>query len=151
MERKKGMKKHSLLLSVGITLLLALLSACDQPRVRPTIEPGGVLLSFERTGGIAGFMDKLVIGAGGAYHLSRRGQPERIGALSSEQRAQLDTWQQRFSAFTLTLEDNPGGPDNMKHEAIWSGPGKAAPTQAEQRQVLDWAATLLGELSAVKP
>jgi len=145
------MKKHSLLLFVGITLLLALLCTCDQTRVRPTIEPGGVLLSFERTGGIAGFMDRLTISAGGEYHLTRRGQPERIGVLRKEQRAQLDTWQQRLAAFTLTLEDNPGGPDNMKHEAIWSGAGKAAPTQAEQRQVLDWAATLLGELSAVKP
>ena len=145
------MKKHSLLLFVGITLLLALLCACDQPRVRPTIEPDAVLLSFERTGGIAGFMDRLTISAGGEYHLTRKGQPERIGALSSERRAQLDTWLQRFSAFTLTLEDNPGGPDNMKHEAIWSGVGKTAPTQAEQRQVLDWAAALLGELSAVKP
>lgn len=132
-------------------LIISLLCACDQPRVRPTIEPGGVLLSFERTGGIAGFMDRLTISAAGEYQLTRKGQPERNGTLNNEQRAQLDTWQQRFSAFTLTLEDNPGGPDNMKREAIWSGVGKTAPTQAEQRQILDWAAALLGELSAVKP
>jgi len=145
------MKKRAVPFVVCLLLIISVLCACDQPRVRPTIEPGGVLLSFERTGGIAGFMDRLTISAGGEYHLTRKGQPERIGALSSERRAQLDTWLRRFSAFTLTLEDNPGGPDNMKHEAIWSGVGKTAPTQAEQRQVLDWAAALLGELIAVKP
>ena len=145
------MKKRAVPFVVCLLLIISVLCACDQPRVRPTIEPGGVLLSFARTGGIAGFMDKLVIGAGGEYHVTRKGQPERSGTLSKEQRAQLDTWQQRFAAFTLTLEDNPGGPDNMKHEAIWSGVGKTASTQAEQREIMDWAAALLGELSAVKP
>jgi len=143
------MKKRTVILSIGLLLALAALCTCDRPRTRPTLEPGAVLLSYERTGGIAGFQDRLVIGADGEYYFDSQGHPERIGTLSAERRTQLQSWLENWSAFTLTLEDNPGGPDNMKREVIWNGAGKTTPTQAEQREVLQWVSALLDELSAV--
>lgn len=145
------MKRHIIFVDIILLLIVvAVVCACDQPRVRPVIEPGAVLLSFERSGGIAGFQDRLVIGYDGEYYLSRYRQLERIGTLSAERRAQLEPWLAGFGPFTLTFEDNPGGPDNMKRQLVWTGTGKAVPTQAQQNEILDWASSLLDELSAAK-
>ena len=142
------MKRHLALWGIALLLASAVLYACDQPGAPPTAEPGAVLLTFERLGGIAAFEDKLVTAAGGEYHLARRGQLERLGTLGAERRAQLQSWAGRFAAFTLTLEDNPNGPDNMKRRVVWAGAGKTMPNEAEQHAVLDWAAALLDELGA---
>ena len=146
------MRKHGALWGIALLLASAVLFACDQPGAPPTAVPGAVLLTFERLGGIAGFEDRLVIAAGGEYHLSPPGggQPERLGTLEAQRRTQLQAWAGRFAAFTLTLEDNPNGPDNMKRRLVWAGAGKTAPSEAEQQAVLDWAASLLDELAAPK-
>ncbi len=144
------MKRHRALWCIVLLLAGALLYACDQPGAPPTAEPGAVLLTFERIGGIAGFADRLAVAASGEYHLARSGQPERLGTLSAERRGQLQSWAGRFAAFSLTLEDNPNGPDNMKRQVVWAGAGKTVPSEAEQRVVLDWAAAVLDELGAPK-
>ena len=142
------MKRHRALCCIVLLLASALLYACDEPGAPPAAEPGAVLLTFERIGGIAAFDDRLAIAATGEFHLARRGQPERLGTLGAERRAQLQAWAGRFAAFTLTLEDNPNGPDNMKRQVVWAGAGKTVPSEAEQRAVLDWAAAVLDELGA---
>jgi hypothetical protein len=106
------------------------------------------LLVFERIGGIAGFQDKLVIGYSGEYYLERQGQEERIGLLSKDRRAQLESWLEHFAPFTLRLEDNPGGPDNLLHQLVWTGRGAATANQTQQDEMLNWATRLLDELSA---
>jgi len=143
------MKRFALLLTVLCLLFVPLLSACDRAAPAPQAEPGTSLLTFERTGGIAGFQDRLVIGSAGEYYL-RQAAAERIGSLSVERSSQLRDWSARLAAFTLRLEDNPGGPDNMVRQVMWTGPGKATATQAEQQEILKWASDLLAELSAGK-
>lgn len=135
------------LLSFALLWLVCGLSACDRFGAHPTSDPSAILLSFERNGGIAGFQDRLVVHADGEYQLTHRVQTEHSGALSAERRVQLQTWQVRFSAFTLTLEDNPGGPDNMTRKLVWSGTGTTKSSEAEQRQIFDWASELLVKLS----
>jgi hypothetical protein len=104
-----------------------------------------LLLAFERTGGIAGFQDRLVIGNNGEYYLKTSGV-ERIGSLSADRVSQLRDWFTRLALFTLRLEDNPGGPDNMVHQVAWTGLGKQVATQAEQQQILKWGTELLASL-----
>jgi hypothetical protein len=142
------MKRRPFLAIVFLLLVGALLAACDQPGATPTPKPGAILLSYERTGGIAGFQDQLTIAFGGEYFLSRGGQAQRLGTLSTERRGQLQAWAGRLAPFTLTLEDNPGGPDNMTRRVVWTGTGRTAPSEAAQRQVLDWASAVLDELNA---
>ena len=141
------MRRHVLWLGI-LLLFVSLPCGCDKPpSARPTAEPGKPLLTFERTGGIAGFQDRLVIGYDGEYYLAQ-GQRERIGMLSAERTTQLRGWYVRLAPFTLRLEDNPGGPDNMVRQVVWAGLGKVAASQAEQGEILKWAADLLAELSA---
>jgi len=135
-----------------VSLLLAAVvlgSGCDRPLSVPkTPEPGVPLLIFERTGGIAGFQDKLVIGYGGEYYLSRSGQKERIGRLGPDELAQLETWAQGFAPLTLRFEDNPSGPDNLIQQLIWTGLGTGTADEEQQQEMLAWAVKLLDELSA---
>ena len=140
------MKRLALLLAVLCLLFVPFLSGCDRTPAPPQAEAGKPLLVFERTGGIAGFQDRLVIGNGGEYYL-RSGQVERIGSLSADRVSQLRDWFARLALFTLRLEDNPGGPDNMVRQVTWAGLGKATATQAEQEQILQWAGDLLAELT----
>ena len=140
------MRRYALLLAVLCLLFVPPLSGCDRAASVPQAEPGMLLLAFERTGGIAGFQDRLVIGYAGEYYL-KSSQVERIGTLSAESATQLRNWFVRLAPFTLRLEDNPGGPDNMVRQATWNGLGKVTATQAEQQQILKWAGDLLAELS----
>ena len=126
-------------------LLIVLLCSCDRPRGSPQSASEPVLV-LERSGGIAGFMDHLVVGFDGQYYLSQR-QKEFIGSLSADSTAWLRERYNRLASFTLRLEDNPGGPDNMVRQVTWAGLGKTAATQAEQEQILQWAGDLLAELT----
>lgn len=140
------MKRYALLLAVLCLLFVPLLSGCDRTAPEPQAEAGQPLLAFERTGGIAGFQDRLVIGYAGEYYL-KSGQLERIGSLSAENATQLRNWFVRLAPFTLRLEDNPGGPDNMVRQVTWAGLGKVNAVQVEQEEILKWASDLLAELS----
>lgn len=140
------MKRTALVLAVVCVLVMPWLCGCDRQPPTPQSEPGKPLLAFERSGGIAGFQDRLVIGYAGEFYL-RSGQVERIGSLSAESATQLRTWFVRLAPFTLRLEDNPGGPDNMVRQVAWTGLGKVTATQAEQQQILKWAGDVLAALS----
>ena len=141
------MNQRLRLLLILLEVCLLPLVACDRPPTRATGEPGAPLLTFERSGGIAGFQDRLVVGYNGEYYLARGGQQERIGSLSEERQAQLESWLAETAPFTLRLEDNPGMPDNMVRQVVWRGPGKKLPAESQQRAILDWASDLLAELS----
>lgn len=137
------------IIMVSLLLAVVLGSGCDRPLSVPkTPEPGVPLLILERTGGIAGFQDKLVIGYGGAYYLTRSGQNERIGTLGPDRLAQLETWAQGFAPLTLRLEDNPSGPDNLIQQLTWTGLGTGTANKGQQQEMLAWALNLLDELSA---
>lgn len=125
-------------------LLIGLLCSCDQPHSSPQTSSEPVLV-VERTGGIAGFADHLVVGFDGQYYLSQR-QKEFIGSLSAESTAWLRDQYNRLAPFTLRLEDNPGGPDNMVRQIVWTGLGKEVATQAEQQKILNWGIDLLATL-----
>ena len=131
-------------------LSAATLGGCDQPPgARPTSVSGQLLLTFDQKGGIAGFQDRLVVGYGGEYYLQRGGRVERIGSLGLEKRGQLEGWAEGFAPFTLRLEDNPGGPDNLVRQLVWVGLGELSANGSQQKEILDWVADLVGELSAV--
>ena len=142
----RRLRARTMLVLLGV-LAIALIS-CDRPvSMRPGDEHGVPLLTFARTGGIAGFQDRLVIGDSGEYYVAQSSQ-ELIGTLSAERRTQLESWRDSFAPFTLKLEDNPGGPDNMVRELILQGLGKTNAGEQKQQELLDWVTSLFAELTA---
>ncbi len=135
-------------LIISILSMVAVASGCDRPA---QVLPGDndvPLLTWEQLGGFAGFQDRLVLGQGAEYYLSRASGLERIGSLSPEWQTQLDAWRGRFAPFTLTLQDNPGGPDNLTRQLLWAGLGTVQADDLQQQEILDWAFGLFTELSA---
>jgi hypothetical protein len=144
------MRKTTTFVLAAMVVLAFFAEGCDRPPVPAQLAPRPPLLSFSQEGGIAGFMDRLAVGEGGVCYARRGGQNEWIGTLSNEEWVQLESWLQLFSPFTLTAEDNPGGPDNLVRRLLWAGQGTERATEAQQRQILDWALRVLGEISAVE-
>ena len=133
---------------VSLCWIVTLVNGCDRPAGRTLGTTPIPLLVFEQQGGIAGFQDRLVVGQGGEYHLRRGRRVERIGTLAASRKAQLEGWREGFQPFTLWQEDNPGGPDSLARQLTWAGQGKLQATESQQRELMDWAVRLLGELSA---
>ncbi|MCL4300337.1 MAG: hypothetical protein KJ077_31675 [Anaerolineae bacterium] len=103
------------------------------------------VLSFKLSGGIVGFCDDLTLDAAGNYVLRRAcAEPAEIGgALTPEDFASLNSWVQNLASFQLKSEDNPGGPDNMVMELVFTGQGSTQADEAQQQAILDWANSLL--------
>jgi hypothetical protein len=141
------MSKNKMIAILLLLLAVAALNACDQPASSGPRGQGLPLFVLERQGGIAGFAEKLVLGGHGEYYLERGGGLQRIGTLQAPQRGQLDGWREGFADFSLKLEDNPGGPDNLVRLLTWYGDGTSEATQAQQQEILDWAIRLLNQLS----
>jgi hypothetical protein len=138
------MNKPRIVLLASALLVAGLLCACDHPRNSP-VAAEKPLLVLDRSGGIAGFQDHLVIGYHGQYYLAQ-GQQELIGTLSAETTSWLTERSSHLAPFTLRLEDNPGGPDNMVRQVMWTGLGNQVATQAEQQEILTWGVDLLASL-----
>lgn len=102
-------------------------------------------LNFKLSGGIVGFCDDLTLDTAGNYVLRRAcAQPAEIsGPLTPEDFASLNSWVQNLAGFQLKTEDNPGGPDNMVMELVFTGQGSTQADEAQQQAILDWANSLL--------
>jgi hypothetical protein len=137
-----------LVLIILMFSMVALTSGCDRPTQVLPGDNQAPLLTWEQQGGIAGFQDRLVLGHGGEYYLSRGGGLERIGSLPPESRTQLDVWRGHFAPFTLKLQDNPGGPDNLIRQLRWAGLGTVQADELQQQEILDWAFAVFAELSS---
>lgn len=103
------------------------------------------VLNFKLSGGIVGFCDDLTLDAAGNYVLRRAcAQPAEItGTLAPPDFDSLKSWVQNLASFQYKSEDNPGGPDNMAMELVFTGQGATQPDEAQKQTILDWVNSLL--------
>lgn len=140
------LRRYALPVVLSILVLLPSVS-CRQP-VTPSPTPSvpqAPLIVVERRGGIAGFQDRVVIGKNGELYALVNGH-EQIGKLDNTKWQQLETWARQFAPFALTLQDNPGGPDNLVRHLTWNGNGSTAAIEAQQREIMDWCQELFASL-----
>jgi hypothetical protein len=127
--------------AAGATPVLA-----DSPADAP-IAPAaaGPAINFKLPGGIVGFCDELVIDSAGNYVLKRScsDPPEITGTLIPPDMAALTAWIQNTASFQIKSEDNPGGPDNMATELIFTGQGSTPADEVQQKAIFDWVNSLL--------
>jgi hypothetical protein len=105
----------------------------------------GPAISFKLSGGIVGFCDDLTIDSAGNYILRRSCDPppEISGTLIPPDLAALTAWIQNTASFQIKSEDNPGGPDNMATELIFTGQGSTPADEVQQKAIFDWVNSLL--------
>ncbi|MCZ7573196.1 MAG: tetratricopeptide repeat protein [Ardenticatenaceae bacterium] len=143
-------------LAVGsLLLILALLSACGAAGSAPaaptaTLSAGGPprgepILTYQEEGGIAGFCDTLTVAIDAARYESCKGPVAERPTTESE-RARLAEAYSRFKPFTITSEDNPGGPDSLKRRLTLAGVGAAEATEDEQAALLDVVTLILRDM-----
>lgn len=101
----------------------------------PAAEPA---ITFTIAGGIIGFCDELTVFAGGDYRLRSCNDPDIQGGLEPADQALVQEWYQNLADFSLDLEDNPGGADNLATELIFNGAGSTQADNVQQQIIFDW-------------
>jgi hypothetical protein len=117
--------------------------AAESPAAEKPAPATGAALSFELSGGIVGFCDTLTMTAAGEYRLQSCGKDDQTGALPEQDVKLLETWHTGLAAFTLSNEDNPGGPDNLSSKLVFNGIGPKTADEIQQQIINDWVNGLL--------
>lgn len=102
-----------------------------------------VVVTFNITGGIVGFCDTLTVTEAGGYVLQSCQGEGISGTLAQADLEALQSWYHELAAFQLAFEDNPGGPDNLVSDLVFSGQGARQADEIQQQIIFDWANGLL--------
>jgi hypothetical protein len=109
----------------------------------PNLHDLGVTLTWNRSGGIAGFCDQLFVFPQG-YALAascKDANSQNRVMLSPEQKSTLQTWIQRFRSFTYEQKD-PAVADAMTVSLAFTGEGQEDPSEAEKAAMLEFASQI---------
>ncbi len=108
------------------------------------VQPGGIAMTWQRQGGIAGFCDSLIVFASGEVHASwcKPSQQSSDGSLrmlvSKQEYAQLQEWLADYGSQNFTIQD-PASADALTVDVLLNGSGSAKPDQAAQQEIASWA------------
>lgn len=155
-------------LGAFVVCVAFVLSACGGGIVSPTpvpseptttpwslLTPASGSLTWERTGGIAGLCQQLVIQADGSYELEDlcRFTPSQAGQLTQAQAAQLQSWLAAYRSFTWSTPDQPGTADMFQIKMQFHGTGDASAPDAIQSTIVQtvsqWASSLMAPAATV--
>ncbi len=107
---------------------------------------GNAVFSWSRDGGIAGFCDELKISATGGITASSCRSPgsTSTGTLAPADLARLNRWRAAFGSVSFDSKDSPAA-DAMTLKFSLQGTGGGKPTDAERREMLDWAQSVYSQ------
>lgn len=106
-----------------------------------------VIFTFSRTGGFAGFCDRLTLYADGKVILtSCKGNRELHIQLSPEQLQQMHTWVDNFAAYEFRYADPPNVADGMAIAWSFAGRGSQPLDETTLQEMQDFLGTLLSKL-----
>jgi hypothetical protein len=83
--------------------------------------PGAALVSYARTGGIAGFRDVLVVQDDGSYEITSRHHPNASGTLSIAELSDLRAILGSVRFATIPATNPPPHPDGFTHDVTYDG------------------------------
>lgn len=117
-----------------------------------TADPSAVVLSWTRSGGIAGFCDGLLLTAGHRVTLGTCEDPPMSspdGDLASNASiVEFETWRETFASFEVEWDDGPDVADGIAISVSFVGRGSDVATEDEQREIADFAARLFTETAS---
>lgn len=125
----------------------------DGTQVRPESDllnssEQGLVFTWSRSGGIAGFCDRLMVFAEGQVLASscKSGEANTAGRLTAEELATVNDWARRYGSFTFEQKD-PATSDAMTIDLAFTGSGKDTAPADLQAEMLDFAAQVYTEVS----
>lgn len=108
------------------------------------VVPNSLALEFQRTGGIAGFNDRLWVFASGEVIVSRGiGADPLRSTLTAGELTSLNTWLSDYQPVQVVSTPEPGTADGMSITFLLHGQGVATADEPATNGLLDWAQTLL--------
>lgn len=161
-------RRHARAIGALLLLAIALAVACGddgnspaptpsrtpEPTATPsaTADPTSVVLSWTRSGGIAGFCDSLLLTAGHRVTLGTCEDPPMSspdGDLASNASiVEFETWRSTFASFEVEWDDGPDVADGIAISVSFIGRGADVATEDEQREIADFAARLFTETAS---
>lgn len=104
------------------------------------------VLEFYRSGGIAGFQDRLVVFDDGSARLQHGNEKPVDVDLPADRWKKVKNYVSIFKPFAWHHEDNPGGPDNLVTDLDFYGAGKFDAAFDNQAEVANYIQDLLAAL-----
>ena len=144
--------RHSMLPLTMILIPILLLAACapvpateaDAPQASPIAATEISVLTWNRSGGIAGFCDEVTVYASGfAKVVNCKGEIETAVFLTETQREQLDGWVKTLKPIEYTQSD-PATADAMTISLFFAGSG----AQQADEQTIGLISQFASELAA---
>lgn len=106
------------------------------------------VLELQRSGGIAGFQDRLVIFDDGTARLQRGDAAAVEESLPESQWKKVKDYVSIFEPFAWHQEDNPGGPDNLVTDLDFYGAGKFEAAFDNQQEIVAYLQEIISTLAA---
>ena len=109
-------------LTLLLTLLTLLLAACAPPPASPPVKASGLLtpLSFNRSGGFAGFDDQIEIAQDGSYTVARRGAEPRKAQLTPDEITRLAALLAASGLFDADHQYETPGADQFVYTIVYN-------------------------------
>lgn len=115
------------------------------PAVKTTPVHDRVVLSWGRSGGIAGFCDEINIHASGLVVVNSCKAAVRSFQLSTAEQALLNGWLAKFAPLEYNHSDPNAVADGMSTALTLAGAGKNKPTEDQLNELLQFAAQLAAQ------
>lgn len=132
-----------------LLIIFLVLTACapvsNPPQANPTEHPLAGALHWERTGGIAGFCDMVIIYQSGATLIQNCKADIVIESqLTEGQRVQLDGWLKTLKVIDYR-ESDPAVADNMTISLVLAGEGSQKVDEKTLRSILEFASDIAAQ------
>ena len=111
-------------------------------------ENSQIVVVWERSGGIAGICQRLVIDIEGGYRLENVcvGTAQSTGVVPAAATEQIERWREEYVPFTWQSSPPPGSADMFTEKLVFAGTGFLTASEADRRGIAVFIGLLPGEL-----
>ena len=113
------------------------------------IQPATLLITWKRSGGIAGRCDEMTIYLSGEIHASscnRTKDSSMKDLFTADDQSQLDQWSVKFGQVLIDLSDPKNAADAMTRIMTFDGNGNGQPSQTDQQTLYNWGQMIYQKL-----
>jgi len=120
-----------------------------EPNQTSMAEHSQIVIVWERSGGITGICQRLVIDVEGGYRLESTctDAVQVEGVIPASAMAQIERWREGYAPFTWQSSPPPGSADMFSEKLVFTGTGLLTASEADRREIAVFMGILPGELN----